>query len=118
MTTKKLSAKAAQLRWLAKQPPGYNAEKARKYRASRYGLRYRLKRYGITLAQYDAMVISQGGKCAICGRASERLVVDHDHVTGMVRGLLCDPCNLGIGKLGDTVAALIAATAYLAKAVK
>lgn len=61
-------------------------------------------RYGITLEQYHEMLDAQGGGCAICKgpgkswRKSEFLVprlfdVDHDHVTGKVRGLLCNSCN-------------------------
>jgi hypothetical protein len=61
--------------------------------------------------QYEAMVAAQGGVCAICGNeetADDRwlsglklLRVDHDHVTGKVRGFLCHSCNTGIGKLRD-----------------
>jgi hypothetical protein len=58
----------------------------------------RLQRtYGITLAQYDDMLDAQGGRCAICPRPAEsmptRLHVDHDHKTGLIRGLLCWWCN-------------------------
>lgn len=51
------------------------------------------KRYGLNLDEYNAMVISQGGRCAICDKAPKRLVVDHCHRTNVVRGLLCDRCN-------------------------
>lgn len=48
------------------------------------------RRYGITQAQYDALLAHQGGVCAICGgKRRYRLLVDHDHKTGRVRGLLC-----------------------------
>ena len=51
------------------------------------------KRYGITLEQYDALMVVQNGFCAAgCGRRG-RLAVDHDHTTGKVRGLLCLRCN-------------------------
>lgn len=58
----------------------------------------RLQRtYGITLAQYDEMLAHQGGMCAICTRTAAgmttRFHVDHDHKTGLVRGLLCWWCN-------------------------
>jgi hypothetical protein len=58
----------------------------------------RLQRtYGITLDQYDLMLAAQGGRCAICPRPAEsmntRLHVDHDHKTGLIRGLLCWWCN-------------------------
>ncbi len=48
-------------------------------------------RYGITSAQYDALLEAQGGRCAICRckPKTRRLAVDHDHKTGIVRGLLC-----------------------------
>lgn len=58
--------------------------------------------YGITLAEYDLMLVEQGGVCAICGRPPKegkrttRLAVDHDHTSGRVRKLLCTGCNLMI----------------------
>lgn len=74
-------------------------------------------RYGITSAQYDALLAAQGGGCACCGakanRTGKRLFVDHDHVTGAVRGVLCHKCNAGIGALGDDLAGLRRAVAYL-----
>lgn len=55
-------------------------------------------RYGITVVDYDRMDDEQGHSCAICGgppnRGQTRFDVDHDHVTGKVRGLLCRACNL------------------------
>jgi hypothetical protein len=68
--------------------------------------------YGLTLEQYDAMLEAQGGACAVCG-ATGTLVVDHDHASGSVRGLLCDSCNVGIGRLKDDPAVLALAVAYL-----
>jgi hypothetical protein len=75
-------------------------------------------RYGITLADYDRMLAAQGGCCAICGTDAPtfgkgHFSVDHDHATGAVRGLLCDNCNTGIGKLRDDPAILRAALVYL-----
>ena len=59
-------------------------------------------RYGITLADYNRMLLQQGGKCAICGSDKEGKVgqcfaVDHNHDTGTVRGLLCIRCNARLG---------------------
>ena len=74
------------------------------------------RRYGITQKQYQAMHDKQNGLCACCGStcpSGKNLSVDHDHLTGQVRGLLCRPCNLGIGKLGDTAGALARALDYL-----
>lgn len=52
------------------------------------------RRYGITEVQYQAILAYQGGVCAICeGRRRYRLLCDHDHKTGKLRGLLCKRCN-------------------------
>jgi hypothetical protein len=72
------------------------------------------RRYGISPAEYDALLEKQGGTCAICRmRSKGRLCVDHCHVTGMVRGLLCNECNTALGYLKDDQASLVAALAYL-----
>lgn len=60
----------------------------------------KLAAYGLTPADYDLLVNKQDGKCAICQQA-KRLVVDHCHATGKIRGLLCHHCNTGIGLLGE-----------------
>lgn len=55
-----------------------------------------MKVYGITTEEYWAIYKAQGGVCYMCRRAkglTKPLCVDHDHVTGAVRGLLCNPCN-------------------------
>jgi len=60
------------------------------------------RKYGIDIADYERMMDEQGGVCAICGepcRVKPRLSVDHCHDTNKVRGLLCDDCNNGIGRL-------------------
>ena len=84
----------------------------------------RLKRLGLTPEAYQLMVTAQNNLCAICGKPENRihhrtkkladLCVDHDHETGLIRGLLCRDCNVGIGNLGDDPARLRAAVAYLA----
>ena len=58
------------------------------------------RRYGITAEEADAMLASQGGKCAIC-RSAPAVHVDHDHDTGAVRALLCFNCNGGLGQFKD-----------------
>jgi hypothetical protein len=69
---------------------------------------------GITKAQYDAMVIAQNGACAICHEVTGRtLHLDHDHKTNVVRGLLCESCNLGLGKFRDDPVAIRRAAEYL-----
>lgn len=73
------------------------------------------KNYGITPAYYEEMLVSQGGKCAIClgVNPKRRLAVDHCHATGKVRSLLCLRCNGIIGFLEDSPTRLRAAMAYL-----
>ncbi|MFD0032529.1 endonuclease VII domain-containing protein [Streptomyces sp. NPDC127172] len=68
--------------------------------------------YGLTLDQWDAMVLAQEGRCAICEQPCE-LVVDHCHTSGAVRELLCGTCNSGLGHFKDNPAALRAAADYL-----
>jgi Recombination endonuclease VII len=61
-----------------------------------------LKRnYGITLEEFNRMSAEQESRCAICGSVPWRLVVDHCHVSGVVRKLLCDTCNSAIGLLRE-----------------
>jgi hypothetical protein len=59
------------------------------------------QKYGITQNDYDKMLNLQNNKCAICsrdmGQCGKIFCVDHNHTTGKVRGLLCDPCNYGLG---------------------
>ena len=54
-------------------------------------------RYGVTQEQIDSLLASQGGVCAICMVVPKRPCVDHDHNTGLVRGVLCDRCNIALG---------------------
>lgn len=73
-----------------------------------------IRKYNSTSEQYEAILTKQGGVCGICHEPKPyRLSVDHDHVTGTVRGLLCRDCNLGIGFLNDSIATLQAAITYL-----
>jgi Recombination endonuclease VII len=76
-------------------------------------------RYGITLDDYDRMLAEQGDRCAICGTTKPgsrgEWRVDHYALTGRVRGLLCDACNLGIGLLRHDPEILMAAARYLIK---
>ncbi|MBW0088247.1 endonuclease VII domain-containing protein [Pseudonocardia sp. KRD-184] len=76
----------------------------------------------VTEREYEAMLIAQGGRCAICEQpeiargksgAPKRLAIDHCHSTGALRGLLCQGCNTGIGLLADDVDRLINAVLYL-----
>jgi hypothetical protein len=77
--------------------------------------RGQLKRlYGISPADYDALLAKQDGVCAICGKPSEEtLCVDHCHATGTIRGLLCRKCNIALGCNEDDPATIITSLAYL-----
>jgi hypothetical protein len=55
------------------------------------------KVYGLSLVQARELLVLQAGKCAVCGRAGVDMSIDHDHMTGKVRGILCDSCNRGLG---------------------
>ena len=72
------------------------------------------RKYGLTLDDFDVLLASQGGGCAICGKP-EPDNVDHDHVTGRVRGILCWNCNIGVGHFGDSEEDLATATNYVAR---
>ena len=77
-----------------------------------------LKRYGMNSDDFYRLLNEQNGLCAICetddpGAWFGRMVVDHSHVTGKVRGLLCAKCNRGIGQFNDKIDLLRKALAYL-----
>jgi hypothetical protein len=59
-------------------------------------------RYGITAKQYADMMNRQNNLCALCQCPMERPVVDHDHLTGKVRGILCHPCNVKLPTVEDS----------------
>lgn len=77
-----------------------------------------LRLYGLTHDEHDALLARQNNACAICGEPGENwaergLHVDHDHESGLVRGLLCGRCNLGLGYFKDSPDRLAAAVEYL-----
>jgi hypothetical protein len=82
-----------------------------------------LKRFNLNLDDYQEMFLSQDGKCAICHSPEtmvlngkvKRLAIDHCHITGMVRGLLCSRCNSGLGYFNDNWVLLDNALEYLTK---
>jgi hypothetical protein len=94
--------------------PCHNARgketKQRLYGGSRH---YHLKRrYGIGAAEFDELVRQQADACPICEKVGPEHV-DHDHVTGRVRGILCFNCNGGLGQFGDDTERLARAQLYL-----
>ena len=81
-------------------------------------LNQRLRKFGIDLMEYRRLLEQQNGKCAICcseiGDAmGNRLYVDHDHISGKVRGLLCSKCNFGLGNFNDDAELMRKAIKYL-----
>lgn len=68
--------------------------------------------YNLTAADYDALMSRQSGRCAIC-KGGGPLLVDHDHATGAVRGLLCHQCNIALGWLRDSADLALNAARYL-----
>lgn len=76
------------------------------------------KKYGISLKKYNTMLKEQNGKCKICDTSSAggrygRFHVDHCHISGNIRGLLCHNCNRAIGMLNDDIVILSRAILYL-----
>lgn len=136
-------AHAAYMRWYYAEKPEYRAqiaERSRKWKAdnaaahaaqrkdydtSPRGRRLKLDNrlrstYGITLEDYEALLVEQNFVCKLCGIEAwaaggpgNRLNVDHDHKTGGIRGLLCSKCNVGLGAFGDDPDRLIKAAAYV-----
>lgn len=84
-------------------------------RAPHYNRQYL---YGLSPERYEAQMEAQGGRCAICGSADwpgKGPHTDHDHVSGVFRGILCGNCNNGLGMFGEDPARLRAAAGYLEK---
>lgn len=95
--------------------------RAKNYSAYRKTERAReMKKYGITSEKYDEMLLVQNNNCAICKRDKShslhgRLCVDHNHITGKVRQLLCTGCNTLIGSAKENEQTLQEAVEYLIK---
>lgn len=78
-------------------------------------------KYGIGIKEYQLLFKKQHGKCAICetinsgGRENKSFHIDHNHITGQIRGLLCWSCNTSLGKFNDDPKLLMKASEYLLK---
>lgn len=70
-------------------------------------------RYGITLIDYNEMLLEQDSRCKICDLETTGLVVDHCHNSGEVRGLLCNNCNKGLGLFKDSPERMERAAQYI-----
>lgn len=76
------------------------------------------RRAGIDPVAAEAALAAHDGCCACCGVGApggKGWCVDHDHATGRIRGIICNACNLAIGKLGDTLEGVLRAVKYLQK---
>lgn len=77
---------------------------------------YHLKhKYGLSLDEYNSMMLAQDGKCAICKEKFSKLVVDHNHETGRNRELLCNPCNLSLGFLKENIEIVLHLKDYIVR---
>lgn len=90
-------------------------ERRRRAYLARAYRRHNLKKsYGLTESGHAELVATHGGRCDICSEADVRLVIDHDHASGMLRGVLCSNCNTALGLLRDDPQRIRAALDYLA----
>lgn len=121
---KKKYGENAEFRWskLSKQAIKLQTDPEHKKKHMLSQRKWHLKKnYGMTIDDFSSMLASQGGGCAICGSKSgvfepkTRMVVDHCHVTGKVRGILCDLCNTALGKFQDSAELLTSAIRYIHK---
>lgn len=73
---------------------------------------YLMRTFGLTSWELEALIAAQGGVCAICPDGKPEHI-DHDHGSGRIRGVLCGPCNMGLGLFKDDPARLQVAIGYL-----
>lgn len=95
--------------------------KKRNYDPNKQKNRNLIKNYGLTLVRFQEIMAEQHNCCALCGKEFvlvKEPVVDHDHETGLIRGLLHQRCNLIIGQAKDNPELLSQAIAYLARGGK
>lgn len=96
-----------------------NIKACSRYAKSSQGKSAHYKRtYNLDEEEYKLFVLKQKNSCAICGTSAKKtakglLVIDHCHTSGVVRGLLCDPCNRGLGAFRDKIDSLKNAITYL-----
>jgi hypothetical protein len=93
-----------------------NENKVQQYRAKdQWTLKKRCSRHGITEEEFWSIYQEQDGCCPVCDKEiqAEESAVDHNHVTGEVRGILCKKCNRALGLLGDSPSTMLRASNYL-----
>jgi hypothetical protein len=106
-----------------------NIKRLGKERRDRYNIKHpgravalgRQRRFGISPTEFDSLMKKQNSLCAICGNLEtvtwkgkvKKLAVDHDHITGKIRSLLCQKCNMALGSFNDSIELLEKAIHYL-----
>lgn len=110
----------------AKNPEKYR-EREKKYKKrnwAKLSVHESLRKLGLTNEQFILMNEKQQKKCAICGREERRigrggeiarLAIDHCHISGKIRGLLCHACNVALGSFEDNIEIIKSAIQYLEK---
>lgn len=87
--------------------------------SKRRSRKHLMKKYNLTIEEYNKLFDEQNSKCGICGRHQDELkqalAVDHNHISGNVRGLICVRCNRAIGMFEDDISLLERAIDYLKK---
>lgn len=107
--------------WISKNEAKYKDQQHQYYLKNKHTVRMRSKiahykkAYGMTLDEVESLLKSQQGTCKICGNVLGEFHVDHCHLTGRVRGILCPFCNKGLGHFMDKKENLESALAYLAE---
>ncbi len=104
--------------WQRENADRYSARQREYREAGRrdYRAEHLRQTFGLAQSDYDAMLEAQAGGCAICREPpseNRSLHIDHDHETGVVRGLLCFRCNVGVGQFADSPDRLALAALYL-----
>lgn len=105
-------------RWFRENPDRVRALKARPITRWRTFEKHLRDRYGIGIEDYARLELSQNRCCAGCGdplatSSGKKVHLDHDHITGAIRGLLCNTCNFALGMIGDCPNTLRRLAAYI-----
>lgn len=113
------SEKHAEFRAANKESLAVKQKKWREDNKEHVAATKRKSKFGLSAEEQNAMLVSQNYCCAICKvnqvELIRRLAIDHDHDTKVIRGMLCDKCNRGIGLLQDSISILETAVKYLKK---
>lgn len=115
-TYRAVRASQAKTYWDKRSPEQVTTKK--EYDRSFHQRTYTVRKYGITREEYHVLLEAQNHSCAICGSTewgTPSPHVDHSHLSGKVRGLLCGNCNRGLGMFGDSPELMREAVAYLEK---